>query len=364
MRVLLLSCIFFLFATIGKSQVQELNFKDATEKEMDLSEFQFEFYPLETTTDCLIGQAFRIRLFENRWYVADYATKKLFVFNKAGKHLFTIDARGNSPQEYVSLDFFTVNPYDKNIEIVDNYGRAILKFDSKGEFVSKHQIFLGGSFEYVTPHLLFFSNPYSYGDTADYNLLLVNNNYEVVKRYSKVSKRPSSALIFAPYFELKKYSDKLMWVKAYDKNIYQLSETGVQIIAKMNFGNLWPAEEFAFNDKVNNFQVIMDTFKKKKWMRYFDIYQTKKHYLATFSVEETPFLATLNKKTGRSCLYNCEKMPSNLNKIIGYGDDYVIIRMNPKDLIEYDFPISEKQKAVIENMGEDENPWIVTMRKK
>lgn len=364
-RIILLYILLISVSNIY-SQVLELNFDNADEKVFDLSEFQFEIFPIETNMDCIIGQFSQIRLFDNKWYISDYTTHKVLVFKKNGQYLFSIDARGNGPKEYLSNNSFTINPFNKNIEIVDGYGNTIVKFDARGKFVSKDKIpFPFSSFEYITSDLLAFSKTYQpTKEKVDYNLFLTTTDYKIVKRCSRMDNKTSSALTFAPYFNLKKYKDKIVWMKAYDESIYKVSEKGIETIVELNFGNLWPDKEFVFDDQINNFQVIMETFNKKGWLRYFDIYEMKNGYLATFFAKDNNYLAVFNKETAKSCFYNCNKMPDGFNSIVGYGDDYVIITMNPKDVLKYNFPIADKQKEIIKNLQEDDNPCIVTIRNK
>lgn len=54
-RIILL-CISLISVSNIYSQFFELNFDDADEKVISLSEFQFKIFPIETNLDCIIGQ--------------------------------------------------------------------------------------------------------------------------------------------------------------------------------------------------------------------------------------------------------------------------------------------------------------------
>jgi hypothetical protein len=67
------------------------------------------YVPLETSDECLIGDADKTLIRNNKIYVADFSSAMaLFVFDMNGKFLFKIARRGQGPGEYTSFRDFDI----------------------------------------------------------------------------------------------------------------------------------------------------------------------------------------------------------------------------------------------------------------
>jgi len=95
------------------------------------------YVTLETTDECLIGNADKVLISNNRIYVADFhKTMTLFIFDLNGKFISKIAKRGQGPGEYISFNDFDIY-HNENVYIFDSHGRKILTYNSAGEYLKE-----------------------------------------------------------------------------------------------------------------------------------------------------------------------------------------------------------------------------------
>jgi len=92
-----------------------------------------EYIPLETNDSALLNNISKIAVENSKIYVSDNSNK-LFVFNRSGKHLRTLNRKGRGPGEYVVLRNFVVDRATDNILILDFSGKVNI-YDSLHNFV-------------------------------------------------------------------------------------------------------------------------------------------------------------------------------------------------------------------------------------
>lgn len=92
-----------------------------------------EYIPLETNDSALLNNISKIVVENSKIYVSDNSNK-LFVFNRSGKHLRTLNRKGRGPGEYVVLRNFVVDRATDNILILDFSGKVNI-YDSLHNFV-------------------------------------------------------------------------------------------------------------------------------------------------------------------------------------------------------------------------------------
>ena len=97
---------------------------------IDLSKcLDFEFVPLETTKDNLIGIISNIKMTEDRIFIFDsYKANALFVFDKKGKYITRIGSPGMGPGEFAHLAGFDIDVINNNIIIYD-FKRKFMYYD-------------------------------------------------------------------------------------------------------------------------------------------------------------------------------------------------------------------------------------------
>ena len=104
-------------------------------KEEPLRLNQIKFIPLETTLECLIGNADKILIKNDKIYVADFdMTSILFVFDLTGKFLAKIAKKGQGPGEYLMFNDFDVQA-NGDIYMLDGSSNKVRVYDKSGEYL-------------------------------------------------------------------------------------------------------------------------------------------------------------------------------------------------------------------------------------
>ena len=120
-----------IFVCFGKNN-ETTSFETITLKNeyIDLSKcLDFEFVPLETTKDNLIGIISNIKMTEDRIFIFDsYKANALFVFDKKGKYITRIGSPGMGPGEFAHLAGFDIDVINNNIIIYD-FKRKFMYYD-------------------------------------------------------------------------------------------------------------------------------------------------------------------------------------------------------------------------------------------
>ena len=88
-----------------------------------------EMIPLETKEECLIGYIHKVERFEDRIYILDANGMTLGLFDTDGKYISHINKPGRGPDEYLSINFFRVDPISRKILLSDNFSRKIFIYD-------------------------------------------------------------------------------------------------------------------------------------------------------------------------------------------------------------------------------------------
>ena len=92
------------------------------------------YIPLETLEKCLLGELQRTKRDGDFYFVED--TKGLFVFGKDGRFLNEIAHKGNAPGEYLYMDNFYLDLKNKQVCIINNVQKRILRYAYDGTYIS------------------------------------------------------------------------------------------------------------------------------------------------------------------------------------------------------------------------------------
>ena len=125
-----------------KPQADDIFFVDLDKPER-VSLFDYfssiELIPLETSPDVLIAGVSKMIIYEDNYYIMDPLQQIVLVFDQNGKFLFKIDKRGRGPEEYLSLRDIHINPFTKNLELLDPYGPVHI-YDLLGNYIETKRI--------------------------------------------------------------------------------------------------------------------------------------------------------------------------------------------------------------------------------
>lgn len=139
---------------------------------------------LETTDECLIKQIGKIEFYKENIYILDDLLSCIFVYDKEGKFMHRIERKGDSPEEYISIEDFCIDKETECIYIYDGFSGRILIVDFHGNFQRQINIPKGYSFIKLNNGnwLFYLANSTATSDNKTYNnLLWYDENFALVK---------------------------------------------------------------------------------------------------------------------------------------------------------------------------------------
>jgi len=340
---------------------QTIKFETNNPQAFDVNDFNIKIIPLETNDQSIIGKISSVTFFKNHWYVVDHLTNAVIIFYNSGKFIRKIRKVGEAPGKYSKIGYFTINPYNDHLEIADNYKNTIYIYNLLGKFIAQKRLsFPFISYLHINSNRIAINKQYQIDNDKSYNVLITDRHYKVLKKILPINEYPSSALTLASRFELKRINNKIWWKKSYDPSIYEINNMGIKKIYHLDFGNLWPNHDFAFNHDNSDFNKIYNTF-KKKYLMFYDVFNFKNYILAKYTYQHVPFISIYNKNKNFTKLYHCKNMPKYFNDLIGYTDASVITAVNPLSLINSNIPLTDLQKDMIKSYEEEPNPWLIIL---
>jgi hypothetical protein len=93
-----------------------------------------EIIPLETNKESILiySGSLKHQVYKEKHYFLSPKQNKLFVFDRQGNFVKTIDKTGNGPGEYTMIYDFEISRFDDKLNLMTPYGKVLI-YDSDGE---------------------------------------------------------------------------------------------------------------------------------------------------------------------------------------------------------------------------------------
>lgn len=120
----------------NKYKIINFNIPEESSIDLDISDISdsIEYIALETNPESLIVLIQGLIYFENKFYVLDFQGKVL-VFDKLGKFLFKIGAKGEGPGEFNNLSSFTIDKKAKELYLAA--GNRLIKYSLSNQYIEE-----------------------------------------------------------------------------------------------------------------------------------------------------------------------------------------------------------------------------------
>ena len=169
------------------SEAQNANFweldvaKDYPEKTINLEDIaEVRYVPLETTDQSLIQGIHKMATSDDKLVICDLVQNTIFIFDKDGHFINSINKEGAGPQEYSAIHNFAVNFQKEEIYICDYPLKfRILTYSFDGDFIRESKLD-----QKIWPLIL-----YNY----DENFLIAYDSYNM-ESSEKANKQPYSLI--------------------------------------------------------------------------------------------------------------------------------------------------------------------------
>ena len=240
---------------------------------------RIRYIPLETSAECLIGNASKVLIRDNKIYVADFhRAKALFVFDLEGKFLFKIARMGQGPDEYAGFDDFDLQP-NGDIHIYSANDGKFLIFNSSGEYMRHITYDYSFSSFCLVDHKMYWSDLKGEAGTAVADLAVYD---EVTEKVAFVLEDDTFAhdleLVDLSWYDFYDSPDHgIYYAPQFSKVIYAVNEYGA--FPAIGVKNLKMPTEQVLNEwrGVNIIERMNKVLENNYFIEYAHIYETKTH---------------------------------------------------------------------------------------
>jgi len=122
------------------SYIITINLEDNKEILLDDVFSNKSIIQLETTEESLIGDIFKTEYYNGKFYVMDVIQRAILCFDSEGNFKFKLAAQGHGPGEYQGFSDFTIDRYNKNLVLISGMTQEIIFYDLYGNFLKKMKI--------------------------------------------------------------------------------------------------------------------------------------------------------------------------------------------------------------------------------
>lgn len=315
--------------------------------------------PLETTDESLLASIFRIVKYENNIYILDRKQHTLLIFDDNGKYISKINNLGRGPEEYSAIYDVKINPFTKNLELLDPMGK-LLAFTLSGEFISSFRLpnTLHAYHEFVhinQDSLLFFTS----SEPFTLNLYSRKEN-KIIENYCSQQK---SSTIGSPLSSFYRYNDTVYFSQYLSDVVMQFSPDGM----KPAYEWFFPEYDFDANSLIpdqrsNNIKDFLSLCESFPYT-YVANFQNKHYKYVEICPEQRKRVISIfhSNETGDNLIF--EKTKEGFFFYPLFMDDFVAISHVPvKDRVD-DFlnpgTLDAESRNILDNLSEQDNEFLI-----
>lgn len=170
-----------------------------------------------------IGGADKVIISEERIYILDiYKSLSLFIFDKGGNHLKTINNPGRGPGEFLSPIDFAIVDETQEIIIYDQAGLKLIFFDKEGDFKFERILdFNPDAFSYSKGKFIFLLGNFE-KNLGNNKLVLTDTTYTVLSSYVPIKSELIGLHYDIPTTITKNKSEFLITIP-FDNSLYKVN---------------------------------------------------------------------------------------------------------------------------------------------
>lgn len=253
----------------------------------------------ETSDESLIGSISGILIHGDSIIVIDASKAQAFyVFDKSGKYLSTIGAKGEGPDEYGSIN--GVKLHDNNLYIIDWIKNQLISYPlNEGKIVSR-------TFKEMMPHNFAILNDSlilgayaSYFENNPFAITWIGNSGEILQ-----TARPFAYTRSFPSGKFQRALDNKMLYYRHDcDTIFEIGEDFIKPIYTLGLGdNFYDFVESTQNLSRADFYKKLYT-EEDSPLNMYDLYESDKMWIVHFQKGPKAYLSTVDKRTGQTKNY-------------------------------------------------------------
>ena len=367
--ILPLILLFGCGSSSDSSTIFDLNSRDS----ISITDFvdHIDIVQLESNSQSLLSNIAQLIFYNDNFYIRDSRQQALFCFSKTGDFKYKISSIGRGPEEYSSLGYFNIDPYNDRLMLLAPFGE-ILYFDLNGKFIKKTA--LPSECKAYNEVYAINKETLIFVSAAEFNFVYYSwIDNKIIKNTFPIN---PDIVLLPPIGRTYQYKDSIYFNSILNENeIYNVSANIPSVRYKWHFGNL----NYTRGQIENIYQYIKEQQAKQKPVRIVDFvgnskvldyfinnsFETNRYRIAQLTVmaNDSDLIFALydkNKKSHYIFSRTTEGIQLNYRDIT--NESIVLWNYAPSyDYKYYEMSVlNAQQREIIHNHNEEQdNPFLV-----
>ena len=321
-----------------------------------------------------LGNVEKVMFFNERIYVLDTKVAKgLFCFNADGKHMFSLNQKGNGPGEFVRISDFDINENEEEIIVYDEGNGRMSLFSLNGQYLGERQRFssmgiLPDCFVQLGDKTVLY-NKNNCSNSGCNSIHILGPNGELISKGLNNEHLSGFNVDFGT--PIARNSDEVIFSQILNDTLYLLeAELFTQTPYIIDFGkykmNEKEREELISNPNLIGSFILSSN--KTTGLAYINI--NEDFILSTFIINSTYATLIIERSTSKYTAFkNYEFIPEKhipTFTVTGSYENRFIFYRNNENLVDFKKSLGSFQKHpfhdLIESIDEDTNGLITTVK--
>jgi hypothetical protein len=272
----------------------------------------YEFITLQEDSLIKLGEINKIIFYNDNIYISDARKAKgVFIYNKEGALLSTINRLGHGIGEYTNIGDFDIDKSTNNIYILDPQLRKILIYDKKGIFLRDIKLdFIAKSFIITDKYLVFDKFNMMERDKNEVinnNLLICDRKGKILNGFLPIDKDLSSYSMGALNGLKENINGTISYLPPLSSHIYNYDISQGKMVNQLqiDFGNEWPSKSF-FKGKQHPSRIVK-LMKEKNLINFLNYSENDNFICLEFLHGTNKIIGYISKNDHSYNLYNANE---------------------------------------------------------
>ena len=190
---------------VGDYQEDNFDWKSVFEQDLHLVELT------DTSKESSFTEISKLVFKKDKFYISDWATRRIIVFDLNGNPVFVLNRRGRGPEEYLQVTDFDVDN-SGGLWILDGQKDAVSHYSSDGRFLSQSKT-RDCQYSHIAcsnENLLLSVAYWDKTENSEYKAVAADTNLNVTSRYGRIPEFRDPDFMF-PSVGFSKIGDVLMY---------------------------------------------------------------------------------------------------------------------------------------------------------
>jgi len=190
--------------------------------------------PLETESNSMIEKISKVIPYNNRFYILDRNQNAVLIFDSDGKFRKKIRKIGVGPGEYSLLYDFNINPFTKELELLNPKGE-LLSYTLDGEFIKSLRIPMRSASKFipVTKDMIIF---YTFFEEEKLHYYSRIQDKVIKKEFHFPETIHNTPLISSTSSPFSQNGNHITFFQGFTNDIYDIDSSGLRFRFRWDFG--------------------------------------------------------------------------------------------------------------------------------